>query len=710
MNTQPAPQPQRDWRARRVTGWTSSLARWVSGQTLFLTLSGLSVLLLPSGVFNQHSVLVHTLLGLAFLPPFCVYMTRHIRAYWDFPLTHGKFTGWASGAFAVVCLVSGVVLTWQGLFDLRRSESWRLVHIVTTVGLVLFLVPHLVSVLLVERKKRDQPEAALLLQRAAGHGKRAMAGALGGLLLTGVLCVVVPPVSYDNRFPDDYQFGDSGPFAPSLARTTTGGAFDQYSLAGSNACGTSGCHTQIYEEWQPSAHRYAAMDAGFAAIQAVMAEQNGPESTRYCGGCHDPLSLFAGAKRIGGDELTARPGHHEGISCLACHAIEETDVQGNANYVMGQPQRYVFEQREGPLAKLLSDFLIRTYPDQHVQSLSRRMFKTPEFCAACHKQFIDKEVNRVGWVQLQNQYDNWKASRWHDASDPTRTIECRECHMPLQASSDPAAGDDADWNRSADDGKHRSHRFLGANQYVPLLHDLPGAAEHVALTEAWLRGEIEVPEIADRWEAGPAVTLAVDAPREVSAGDTVALRVHLANNKVGHDFPTGPLDIIQAWVELSVTDEDGREVYSSGTLDEHAFIEPGSFMFKAEPVDRQGNLIDRHNLWEMVGVRFKRAMFPGAGEVARYEFPCPGTADTEVEDLPRMERRELALPADVTGTLTVRAKLQYRKFDQFLLDYAFGKDAGLTAPVTLLAEDVTTITVVPRAALGATGPAGDGGG
>ena len=39
--------------------------------------------------------------------------------------------------------------------------------------------------------------------------------------------------------------------------------------------------------------------------------------------------------------------------------------------------------------------------------LSKRMFKKPEYCAAYHKQFIDQEVNRVGWVQLQNQYDNW---------------------------------------------------------------------------------------------------------------------------------------------------------------------------------------------------------------------------------------------------------------------------------------------------------------
>ena len=56
---------------------------------------------------------------------------------------------------------------------------------------------------------------------------------------------------------------------------------------------------------------------------------------------------------------------------------------------------------------------------------------------------IDAEVNRVGWVQLQNQYDNWKASHWFVEGSAAKTVECRECHMPLVPSHDPARGDDA---------------------------------------------------------------------------------------------------------------------------------------------------------------------------------------------------------------------------------------------------------------------------
>ena len=41
--------------------------------------------------------------------------------------------------------------------------------------------------------------------------------------------------------------------------------------------------------------------------------------------------------------LVGLAGYQEGISCIACHSIVETDVQGNANYTLLQPRRYAFE-------------------------------------------------------------------------------------------------------------------------------------------------------------------------------------------------------------------------------------------------------------------------------------------------------------------------------------------------------------------------------
>ena len=684
------------WRELRIAGWRDQAGRWVAGFTLYLLLTGLAIYALPFSVFNQHAVVLHTLVGLLYVLPVLVYLVRHIRAYWTYPLTHIKFSGYAAGLMTLACSVSGILLTFESVLGTRITYLWRTVHVVTTFGVLLLLGAHLASLWARARRTHENEEPELVA------GVRGYMGLMAGstavlLLVTGGLTLALRPVEMINEFPEDYEYDPyegAGPFAPSLARTASGGAFDARTLAGSEGCGTSGCHEQIYKEWLPSAHRYASMDVGFQAIQGVMAKQNGAVSTRYCGGCHDPISLFSGTKNIGVDDLTGLDGYQEGISCLACHAIEKTDVAGNANFVMAQPVRYVWEQREGKLAKFLSDFTIRAYPDHHVESLSRRMFKTPEFCAACHKQFIDESVNKVGWVQLQNQFDNWKASRWYDEKKPERTIECRECHMPLLASTDPAAGDEADANRTGTDGKHRSHSFLGANQFIPALMELEGADKHVADTHRWLRGEIDIPEIAHKWTDGPAVPIELQVPKSVVAGEEFKLVVRLINNKVGHDFPTGPLDIIQAWLEVNVTDARGVSVFHSGRVGEDNYVETGAFMFKAEPVDRYGNLIDRHNLWEMVGVRFKRSLFPGSEEVAAFDITCSGAESSEGE-APAGEEFTLALPADLEGPLDVEVKLNYRKFDQYLLNFAFGADSGLVSPVTVLSRAEAQVPIQP---------------
>jgi len=520
---------------------------------------------------------------------------------------------------------------------------------------------------------------------------------VSGLILIGALTVSYSGVPYVNQLPEDYSYlyGKERPFAPSLATTDTGGAFDARTFAGPQSCGTAGCHEQILKEWQPSAHRYAAMDPIFQGIQKVMADQNGPESTRYCGGCHDPISLFSGSKNIFTDNLTGSHGYDEGISCLACHAIRETDIKGNANYVVTQPNEYLWQWQTEGLGRVARDFLIRSYPHEHNQ-LSKRAFKQAEYCAACHKQFIDQEVNRVGWVQLQNQYDNWTASHWNVKGDPSKTVECRECHMPLVDSTDPAAGDPLDYNRDPSDRKHRSHRFLASNQLIPQMKQLEGWEEHTRLTEQWMGGKIEIPEIADKWRNGPIVKVSLQAPDEVQEGEDLPLRVVMTSNKVGHDFPTGPLDIIQSWLEVTVTNEVGELVFASGRRDEKNFIEPGSFLFKAEPVDQYGNLIDRHNLWEMVGVRFRRALFPGYSDTAQFSIPCTGGLADKPKDGDWKEEQTVTSPNMKGGDYTVTAKLLYRKVDQFLLNFLFGETNTVTSPVALIDSAEIKIKVKPN--------------
>ena len=670
------------------TGWSSVLARAVGGIFLFELVSGSAITFGPFHPSIEWGVLAHTIAGLLTIAPLVWYVVRHWKDYISQTLSDVLLLGCVAVGALGICVISGLWVTGQALFGIHTSPWLRYTHLVSTLLTLAAFVPHIFIAWWRRRK-------AQATKGAPGWLGAGLATTIAGVLLIGAFTLGYSGTKYKNEFPADYSFpfGKDRPFAPSLAHTVTNGAYDPRSLGGSENCGSSGCHTEIYREWQTSAHRYSAMDPIFQGIQTVMAKQNGPESTRYCGGCHDPISLFSGTKNIFVEKLTAFQGYNEGISCLTCHSIQKTDIQGNANYTMVQPTEYLWQwSAEHSVGAVARNFLIRAWPAPH-NRLSKRMYKKPEYCAACHKQFIDQEVNRVGWVQLQNQYDNWAASHWNHKGDARTTVECRECHMPLTDSHDPAAGDSTDYNRSPDDHKHRSHRFLAANNFVPSLLHLDGADQHVQLTVRWLQGKIDVPEIRDKWAEGPVVKMRIEAPPSVAPGKSIPVRVIMTSNKVGHDYPTGPLDMIQSWVELKVEDDSGHAVFTSGLRDARSFLAPGTFLFKAEPVDQYGNLIDRHNLWEMVGVRYRRSLFPGYSDTVEYNVMCPsGGPSLPVAKL--NPNTDFSVPSGrETGKRHIHATLQYRKIDQFLLNYVMGEGSGLTAPAVDIANAKADVCV-----------------
>src|SRR5215469_2062278 len=498
------------------TGWSSMLSRTAAAILLVELLSGLAVTLGPFHPAVEWGVLLHTIIGIPAIALLVWYCVQHWQKYRGQALSDVLLLGYVGVGALSICLVSGFIVTGQALVSVKTSPWLRYVHLISTLLMLAATIPHI----LIAWWRRRGVEASQGARAWLGTGTLATGAGVG---LTIALTLAYWGTQYHNQFPADYSyaFGKSRPFAPSLAHTSTNGAFDPRSLAGSATCGTSGCHTQIYREWETSAHRYAAMDPIFQGIQNVMAKQNGPESTRYCGGCHAPISLFSGSKNIFVENLTGSLGYDEGISCLACHSIQKTDIQGNANYTMWQAKEYLWQWSKDHWAGAMArNFLIRAWPAQH-NHLSKRMYKKPEYCAACHKQFIDQEVNRVGWVQLQNQYDNWAASHWNHKGDARATVECRECHMPLVVSTDPAAGDPLDYNRSPDDHKHRSHRFLAANSFVPAYLHLDGADKHVQMTVNWLQGHIEIPEIHSKWADGPVVKIRIETAPTVVPGQTL---------------------------------------------------------------------------------------------------------------------------------------------------------------------------------------------
>jgi hypothetical protein len=173
------------------------------------------------------------------------------------------------------------------------------------------------------------------------------------------------------------------------------------------------------------------------------------------------------------------------------------------------------------------------------------------------------------------------------------------------------------------------------------------------------------------WPRGPVLPVKIVAPAGVFSGQEIAFRTIISNNKAGHSFPTGPLDLIRAWVEVQVSDPSGRVLFHSGELTPEGHVEPGTFVLKAVGINPEGEEIVRHDLWHYVGAKWKRAIFPGYSDMYEYKF---------------------SVPRNVKGPLVITARLRYRKANQYFMDFAYpGKH--LSTPITDLSSDRAEVPV-----------------
>ncbi|MDX1631327.1 MAG: multiheme c-type cytochrome [Thermoanaerobaculia bacterium] len=683
-------------RDRSLEGWRSRLAAGVAAGLLFSGLSGLWIYLAPFSLASQLLVLLHAGIGLLLVLPMAWYGTQHLATWWRQKITATMLVGYLVLTGVIVALVSGLVLTWQSLFGSRLGELWDLIHLIVGLAVLGLVASHLTLAFFRRRlaARKDEELATAMGGFLRGVGIPLVL-VLGGAVLAGAFWPrpdyrFDPPEGYSLlEYAEKHEEYRGNPFAPTYARTDDGRMVAPELLAGSESCGTAGCHEEILDEWEPSAHRFSAMNAPFQAVQRNFASDRNPAETRYCAGCHDPISLFAGAKDMSSQSLSA-PGVEEGISCAGCHSISRVDQRGNADYVVTPPRKYLGEGSRG-LAGKASDFLIRAYPRQHLADYDRNLLRTPEFCGACHKQFIPEALNRFGQVEGQNQYDEWKNGHWH-SDDPTEDLSCRDCHMRLvPESSDPGRGEAGDRRRTEDDGAHRHHGFIATNNFMPEVLDLPHWEEQVRLTNEWMRGETVLPEIADVWPEGPVAGLELLAPAQAAPGEEVEVRIVVTNRKAGHNFVTGPLDFVRAWIHLQLVDSEGTVLAEFGTVDpetrriedlpgeEHAIGNPrdeGTLVLESLPVDEHGEVLHRHELWKKAGGKGKRVIFAGYSDSHRYRLRIPEAVESE---------------------LSIRAALNYRRYRQEFLDLVvpdLEETTGVFQPTITQARASTTIAVV----------------
>ena len=666
------------------TGWVSRLAVLAFAVLVFESVTGLAITLAPFHSAVQWSVLLHTLIGVLTLLPVAWYLVVHWLDYKHYSMSHVMLLGYVATVALAVCVASGTVVTVQGLFSLRMSSVWRQVHLISTLVTLGSVLPHFVLVLVRIRRARTDPGTRSFLVRTGTL-------TVGCVALVALLPLLYSGSEYVNEFPEDYHFliyGEDRPFAPSLAQhRPPAGAFDARLVGRARrTCGTSELSSpRSCEEWLPSAHRWARP---------------------WTPGCHDPISLFSGTKNIGVENLTGLRGLPGGRLVPGLPRRVAGDRPDRATPTTSWRSLPNATSGSGRTAQSPTnssrDFLIRTYPDQHNESCRKRMFKTPEVLRR-----VSQAVHRRGGQPRRlGAACRISTTTGRPATGTSRAIRSRRssaasatCRWWPRATRPPGTPRTTTASRTtASTAATASSR---RTSMMPADARARGLGRTGPLTEQWLQGRVR--DSRDRGTSGSRADRRASSwrPRSRCARRGAEVRVVLTSNKVGHDFPTGPLDIIQSWVELTVTDEQGNAWSSPpGGVDEKNFIEPGSFLFKVEPVDQYGNLIDRHNLWEMVGVRFRRALFPGYSDSVEFSVDCPGEIPLGGAPVDRMREersvKEHAVRPPGPGVYRVQAILNYRKVDQFLLNYMFGEDSGLTAPIVQLDSATVDVRVVER--------------
>ncbi len=497
----------------------------------------------------------------------------------------------------------------------------------------------------------------------------------------------------------EQEGGGAGSLAfPSSAQTTDGKIIDPQFFMHSEAC--KPCHTDIYNQWQSSMHHMASFNNQWyrKAIE-YMQDTEGIKPSIWCGGCHDHALVFSGMMQNRPiREIEHTPQGQIGLGCMSCHSIVQVkSTMGQGNFVIEYPFLDRIASSNNPYLRALADFAIKLNPKPHRNVFLKPFHKDrqelPEFCSTCHKVHLDVPVNNYRWLRGFNDYDNWQASGVSGQGArsfyyPPKPQMCADCHMPQVPSQD----------FGNIHGFVHSHRFAAANTAVPTSY---GDHEEVAAVEKFLKNAVTVnifalaQEPAEGGEAGgPAVrrpetpqlssTFAVGeessaglagagvsglpvaqlvAPlgrvqASVRRGDTVRVEVVVRTRKVGHFFPGGTVDAFDCWVELEARDNHGRIIFWSGEAADngHGPVDPGAHFYRSLQLDAHGNPINKRNAWSTRATLYAHLIPPGAADTVHYR---------------------LKIPENCGESITLTAKLNYRKFSWWNTQWAF---AGVRDP------------------------------
>jgi len=463
----------------------------------------------------------------------------------------------------------------------------------------------------------------------------------------------------------DFRFGKN-PFAPSNATSTTG-TF----IAGSKfipAARCANCHGDAHAQWRQSAHGNAFREPFYQRNVKDIISQKDIAYTRHCESCHNPAALFSGVL-TDKPAFKARPFDEDGVSCIACNSIQDVNRRGIGGYVMGEPALLVKEDGTRLLDGVTDQQILDNVND-HRRAMMRPVLKSPEFCGACHKSQVPKELNDYKFLRAFMVADELQMSSFSKESPHPFYVRdketCNTCHMKPEAAPK--------FDVSAKNGTIKSHRWAAANTAVPFYYKFNEQLDAVTRNlEADVMG-VDIFAIRRDPKGGGSEEFVAPLNRSsyrVEKGDTITADVVITNKNIGHSFPPELRDFYEAHVQFTVADAaTGKVLYESGFIKPDGFLDESAHNYKTYLVTPDGNFNDKHFIWKTRVIAQNNQVGSGRSDVARYRFPIPSGAG---------------------DALKITARLRYRRFTRTFSNYALGKNVDF--PVVTMATAEYTMKV-----------------
>ncbi len=190
------------------------------------------------------------------------------------------------------------------------------------------------------------------------------------------------------------------------------------------------CHPNHYREWSVSSHAYAQLSPVFNAMQATITKQTAGANGDFCIRCHTQVGMNLGEPTYMSN-MDRNPTSREGITCIVCHRVANAygKVSGRFAIVKGDITQPVYGPTgDAELKRVLAlpdTYRVTTNRAEAGRKIHGDVHKffqlnEPGFCGTCH------DVTLMNGFRLEEAFSSFKNS-----PAAHRGESCQDCHMGL---------------------------------------------------------------------------------------------------------------------------------------------------------------------------------------------------------------------------------------------------------------------------------------